>query len=230
MKHLANSDQHNAFVPEQFEVVSDFDDVVIDPRIASDIANAVFARNNPSLNHRNNQPYCNDTPFIVDARWEGYSAWPNDSAGIDEETGRATIEGAYRVHVPFAVEDASTDVVNQTFAWGLQRLLDREEQDSRLGQIGSSIMLGASAAMTSIPSIAFWVSSEGTSPVTRLTLGAVNGIAGFRVFGPICRDTVAHMGRNLVTKPNSFSNKRHMRNTIQHIGQLGLEPVLYEIT
>lgn len=231
MSGLVEVNKHRAFVPEQFEVVSDFDDIVIDPRIAADVANAVFDRNNPGnpQNRNNNRMYSTETSFVVDTRWDGYSAWPGDIVDTDENTGEVTREPGYRIHVPHAGADASTDVVNRTFAWNLQRMLDAQEKDNRLGQIGSTVMLGFSSAIAAAPAAAPLIAAESSgTDISAATILAPAAL-GLKMLGPVVWGTIKHMGRNNIVKPETMANKVHMRNTIKHIGRLGLQPMLYEI-
>lgn len=220
--------RRRVFVPEQFEVVSDFDDIVIDPKVAARVANAVFERNNPGKRDNNVRMHSSETPFVIDARWEGYNAWPGDVTSTEEETKELVRESGYRVHIPYANADAGTDVTNRTFAWGLQRMLDAREKEDRMGQLGLTVMLSATTAMAAAPGGAILCAQELSGHDISL-LTVLPTAVGIKMFGPAVWDTIKHMARNTIVKPDTIPNMLHLRNTIKHVGRLGLEPMLYEI-
>lgn len=226
------------FRPEQFDIISDENDLVLDPVVAADIASAVYCRHNNGAGADRNTAHTTDYPFIVDTRLGGYSSLPHEYSQDDDQTLDLRRESGYRVHIPYASGDtyASEKIgigeveVNRTFAWGLQRLLDSGEKDARLGNVGVLALLGFSGIMSATPGGALCIAnsvSENSGGAIYAALPAF--LIGAKHFVPEVRSTARHMVRNSVTKPDTVANRVHMRRTLRQVSKLDLSPMLYKI-
>lgn len=216
-----------AFVPEQFSIKSDFDDLVIEPKAACQIANAVYKRNN-RRKYPNNTVWSTETPVIVDTAWDGRSALPYEVIGYDPDTDDPIRSEGYTIHVPYAHANAGTDAVNKTFAFSLQRLFDKQERKNRASTPETLCMGGIISGISMGPIVAVG------SVAPDMKSAVIASIPAAPVILPVWWATIGGSTQNLyrraVTNAESkVLNRKHMINTLKHIGRLGLKPMIYEI-
>jgi len=208
------------FHPDQFTLVTDFDEFRLDKEAAANVANAVFARNNPGK-YKNNACASSETPFVIDATHEGFSLRPGET--IIDDAGETKGSPGFRVHIAEADFAAGTDRSNAAFAFRFQRLLDAEERENRMGTVGTTLFSGGLFGLIAGPALTEVAMGVPKADEWLFVVSAVY----LANLGRMVPFTIQHIGRRMITNPEGrIINRQHMIKTLKYVGQLGIEPLL----